>query len=193
MRHNPLTAAILTLLQDAPEGLSEFDIISGLKSQGLYIDDLDDPAMTLFTGHFLVMNALYSLQRDLLSEQLFLSISALENRLYPVCGQLQGSGQLQVDTADAALSDYYLDWSNLDTMSAAGVDKLLNSFWERFVAEDQEGEALQTLGLEAGADWANIRRSYRRLAAVHHPDKGGDAQAFVRIREAYETLKVIRR
>ena len=193
MRHNPLTAAILTLLQDAPEGLSEFDIISGLKSQGLYIDDLDDPAMTLFTGHFLVMNALYSLQRDLLSEQLFLSISALENRLYPVCGQLQGSGQLQVDTADAALSAYYLDWSNLDTMSAAGVDKLLNSFWERFVAEDQEGEALQTLGLEAGADWTNIRRSYRRLAAVHHPDKGGDARVFVRIREAYETLKVIRR
>lgn len=193
MRHNPLTAGILKLLQDAPEGLSEFEIISGLKGQRLYIEDLDDPSMTLFTGHFLVMNALYSLQRDLLSEQLYLSISALQNRLVPVGGQAQGSGLLQTATADAALSAYYLDWNNLDTMSAAGVEKLLDSFWARFVAGDQEVDALRALGLDVGADWSDIQLGYRRQAAAHHPDKGGDAQVFVRIREAYETLKVIRR
>jgi DnaJ-class molecular chaperone len=31
-----------------------------------------------------------------------------------------------------------------------------------------------------------IKRAYRRLAAMHHPDRGGDAAAFTRIRKAYE-------
>ncbi len=191
MRHNPLTAPILKLLQEAPQGLSEFEIIRGLKGRGLYIDDLDDPAMTLFNGHFLVMNALYALQRDLLTDKIFLAVSPLQNRLHPMVAR--GSGQLQADATDAALSQYYLDWSNLDGMTPQGVDALLDGFWLRFAGAEQAEDALQVLELKAGADWAEIQMAYRRLAARHHPDRGGAAVRFVRVREAYEALKTLHR
>ncbi|MCG6860152.1 MAG: J domain-containing protein [Chromatiaceae bacterium] len=47
----------------------------------------------------------------------------------------------------------------------------------------------ETLDLEAGASQSEIKAAYRKLAAVHHPDKGRDAAAFTKVREAYESLK----
>ena len=34
----------------------------------------------------------------------------------------------------------------------------------------------------------NIKHAYKRLAIRHHPDKGGDAEAFKRVAEAYDVL-----
>lgn len=48
--------------------------------------------------------------------------------------------------------------------------------------------ALALLGLEAGASAAAIKRAYRRLAKAHHPDLGGDAEAFRRLDAAYRSL-----
>lgn len=49
-------------------------------------------------------------------------------------------------------------------------------------------EAYQVLGLAPDATAAQIRTAYRRLAAEAHPDRGGQAADFVRIRAAYEIL-----
>ncbi len=187
MRENPMMAPVLALLHAHPEGLSEYEIISALKVQGLYIDAMDDPSMALYTGHFFVMNALYALQRELLSDGLYLHISPMENRLHPT--QAGGHGALRSGAADAALSAYYLDWNNLDTMTPDGVEKLLSGFWEHFAATDRQPDALTVLGLEAGADWGEIQVAYRRLAAMHHPDRGGDAEQFIAVREAFLVLK----
>jgi len=46
----------------------------------------------------------------------------------------------------------------------------------------------QTLGLAKNASPDEIKKSYRRLASQHHPDKGGDTATFQRIEEAYRTL-----
>jgi len=46
----------------------------------------------------------------------------------------------------------------------------------------------ETLGLEPGASAEEVRRAYRRLAVVHHPDKGGDVEKFRAVSEAYEAL-----
>lgn len=187
MRENIMMAPVLGLLHANPDGLSEYEIITKLKAQGLYIDAIEDPSMALYTGHFLVMNALYALQRELLADGLYLYISPMENRLYPT--QAGGHGALRAASADAALSAYYLDWNNLDTMTPDGVDKLLTGFWERFVATDRQPDALAVLGLEAGVRWDEIMAAYRRLAAKHHPDKGGDAEQFMAVREAFLVLK----
>lgn len=45
------------------------------------------------------------------------------------------------------------------------------------------------LGLSAGYSQRELKKAYRRLSLVHHPDKGGDAAAFRAINEAYETLR----
>lgn len=49
-------------------------------------------------------------------------------------------------------------------------------------------QALALLGLEEGASPQAIKRAYRRLAKTHHPDLGGDPQAFHRLEAAYRLL-----
>ena len=44
------------------------------------------------------------------------------------------------------------------------------------------------LEIEANCLDSEIRKAYRKLASRHHPDKGGTAEDFQRIKEAYEIL-----
>lgn len=44
----------------------------------------------------------------------------------------------------------------------------------------------EVLGLERDASAEAIRNAFRALARVHHPDAGGDAEEFRRLRVAYE-------
>jgi curved DNA-binding protein len=44
------------------------------------------------------------------------------------------------------------------------------------------------LGLDKSATQEDIKRSYRKLASQHHPDKGGDTSKFQQIQEAYSVL-----
>ena len=44
------------------------------------------------------------------------------------------------------------------------------------------------LGLEHGATPRAIKRAYWRLAKAHHPDLGGDPEAFHRLDAAYRLL-----
>ena len=46
----------------------------------------------------------------------------------------------------------------------------------------------QTLGVAKNATPDEIKKAYRRLAAIHHPDKGGDTAMFQKVQAAYETL-----
>ena len=45
-----------------------------------------------------------------------------------------------------------------------------------------------TLGVDRNASPDQIKQAYRKLASVHHPDKGGDTAKFQEIQQAYETL-----
>ena len=45
-----------------------------------------------------------------------------------------------------------------------------------------------TLGVEKDASQDEIKKAYRKLVIVHHPDKGGDSEKFKEISQAYETL-----
>jgi hypothetical protein len=58
-----------------------------------------------------------------------------------------------------------------------------------FRATGSEKTALAVLGLEPDATLGDVKRKYRRLVAVHHPDRGGKGSEFVRIRKAYERLQ----
>lgn len=49
-------------------------------------------------------------------------------------------------------------------------------------------EALDVLGLRGPADAGEVKQAYRRLARELHPDAGGDADAFHRVRQAFELL-----
>jgi len=44
------------------------------------------------------------------------------------------------------------------------------------------------LGIENTANADDIKKAYRKLANIHHPDKGGDNNIFVLLLEAYDVL-----
>lgn len=46
----------------------------------------------------------------------------------------------------------------------------------------------KTLGVDRTATPDQIKQAYRRMASLHHPDKGGDTAQFQLIQEAYATL-----
>lgn len=52
-----------------------------------------------------------------------------------------------------------------------------------------ESHYLQVLGLKKGASLQEIKKAYRTLALLHHPDKnGGKSEKFKQISEAYNFL-----
>lgn len=46
----------------------------------------------------------------------------------------------------------------------------------------------EVLGVPKTATPDEIKRAYRKLASLHHPDKGGDTAKFQQVEEAYRTL-----
>ena len=44
------------------------------------------------------------------------------------------------------------------------------------------------LGVDRNVSPHDLKRAYKRLASKHHPDKGGNAEEFKRLQEAYATL-----
>lgn len=50
-------------------------------------------------------------------------------------------------------------------------------------------EAFKRLDLRPGASPGTVHTMYKRLAQDVHPDRGGDATAFHRLREAYDIAK----
>lgn len=47
-------------------------------------------------------------------------------------------------------------------------------------------KCFETMGLAPTATPDEVKQAWRQLAGVHHPDKGGDAAEFSRLRKAYQ-------
>jgi curved DNA-binding protein CbpA len=46
----------------------------------------------------------------------------------------------------------------------------------------------EILGIDKNSTDSDIRKAYRKLAVQHHPDKGGDAEKFKEVNNAYSIL-----
>jgi len=187
MPDNPFKNAVLALIREFPLGLTEYDLIQRLQEREESFAFAGESAdLALFRKHFLVMNALYQLQSELFDAGMYLSVSPLDIRLEPV--QMSKLTSPPADNA-APLREYYLNWDNFRDTDHTDVAAMLCRFHERYLALDERLQAMQTLDLPADAPWETIKQAYRRLAAQHHPDKGGDPARFRAIRAAYEILQ----
>jgi len=187
---NPLVPAILSILrrnlQSGQTGaFGIHHLLTALNSHAC-LQDLDkNPELDLFKKNFLMMNGLYQLQQSLWEDEgLVLNIATLNIRL---SSQLE-SGRAALPEIMDPMREYYLNWQHYSETTAEDVIALLNAFW---LQQDIAGrsEALLTLDLEPDATGEQVKQRYQRLASEHHPDKGGDPQQFMAIRQAYELLR----
>lgn len=198
MQLNPFLRPIAKLLRSHAKPLSEYELLQQLAftDNDLKLSSESSGDLALFRKHFLVMNALYQLQPIFKDEGYHLIISALKIELINCDRHAEGNSEIQQiihQPGDEKIKAYYLDWDEFTQSDQESVETLLNSFWQRYFATDEELSALNTLGLDKDADWPTIRSRYRQLASQHHPDKGGDSTRFIDIREAYELLACIKR
>jgi hypothetical protein len=151
-----------------------------------YFEFLDPPPASpydLFRAHFLVFHALYRLQDALwISKAAYLQINTLK-----ISCLTYRQGQATLGTPDT-LRDYYLDLNHLETTTARDVHELIASFWKRLQHGGQRTEALKELGLVDPVDDDTIRKTYRRMAMKHHPDRGGSKVRLQAINRALEIL-----
>jgi len=189
---NPLVGPILAILKKNPSGISEFDILKTLKDLLPAFSQLaDDNNLQLFRQHFLIMNALYQLQASLWQdENLILDITATRITLFSASQVSLSESTTLSDSVDAKLAAYYLDWNEYEKTDVNEVSRLLNSFFKGIsLTGSDRNAALKTLEIKGdNPSKSDIKQQYRKLAQQHHPDRGGDQNIFINLRQAYEYL-----
>ena len=176
--------ALQVELENHPDGIGEYDLITNLKTQG-YFNFFSKPALPheLFQAHFFLFHSLYLLSNNLLEQkQYLLDIHTLKIQLLPY---EKGENSLQVDDK---LNKYYLDFKNLENTSEDDVYDMLASFWNKYNKIDSREEALAVLGLKDPIYNEEIKNQYRRLAMKNHPDRGGNTEKLQKINDALALL-----
>ena len=185
MLHPKLLHYISSIILDHPQGLSEYQLINQLcvKPYLVFNKAQMKTPIGLFKLHFILFHSLYLLrQQGLENKEYQLEISSLNIKKTAYV-----SPKANLSTYDA-LADYYLDLSQLEKTNEDDIDKMLQYFWNNYLASDQKKEALLTLEINGTCDSKIIKQQYRKLANLHHPDKGGDKESFIKIQHAKETL-----
>ena len=188
MIENPLIVPVLEILTEADAAITEHQLMKTLEQDNVHFADLaESQNLALFQKHFLIMNALYQLQQRLLDQKVYLHISPLAIYMQPA--KIESVQLLAELNSDEHLRSYYTDWQNFLQASEYQVNILLDQFWQLYFLQEKKLDAYQVLDLPVKAPWSEVQKNYRKLAARHHPDRGGDAVRFVAIRQAYEILR----
>ena len=54
-----------------------------------------------------------------------------------------------------------------------------------------KSDSYEILQIEPPLEYEKVRRAYRKLSLQFHPDKGGSAEEFIKIKEAYDDLMLL--
>ncbi len=66
-------------------------------------------------------------------------------------------------------------------------DTMANAYLQ-LAAPERQRDPYEVLGIRPDTPETVMEASYKALAKVHHPDKGGDPEKFKEIRDAYERI-----
>jgi DnaJ-domain-containing protein 1 len=104
---------------------------------------------------------------------------------------------LQIDYLYRALEVYGVE------MSETSFDQEFDIIFGGFIATPDDATLLlgsgraqwfEILGVKPDATKADLRNAFRALSKIHHPDNGGQADDFRRLREAYDAgLKIAKK
>ncbi|WP_111641999.1 DNA-J related domain-containing protein [Marinimicrobium alkaliphilum] len=190
-RYNALLPPLRSYFDRYLPGVTEYELISELRAQGALPKDRPDTGLALFRLHFRLFNALYQLQDELIEQGVWLQISTLSISAGPVRLAKAGVPDDGVRVSDP-LRLFYLDWTHYDEATEQTVASLLEDFWRRFrsgtISLSEREEALAELELVEPVTLRDIKQRYRKLAMVHHPDRGGSKEKLQRLNAAMAAL-----
>ncbi|MEO5332433.1 MAG: DnaJ domain-containing protein [Magnetococcus sp. YQC-5] len=172
------------ILSAHPEGLQEYALVKILQRQGIapFAQSNLSDELSLFRTHFFLFHQLYRLQNQLRQTRRGdVNIHCLCILLLP-----WQEGEW-LETYDP-LRSYYLDQTRLETTTREEIGVMMTWFWHRFSQHEGRAAAYAALDLSEGASLDQIKRRYRELAMIHHPDHGGEACRFRQIAEAADLL-----
>ena len=158
----------------------------------------NEALVALFQKNFVIQAALIELQEFYRCEKSSakiktLLISPIEVKLIDAESFERKEDPFSNEIEEASIQvvlEFYRDYTQFFAANADTVASLLESFWSRFSGFDGLDEAFECLGLNNQVSWQDVQNRYRELATTHHPDKGGNAGEFIRVRKAYEKLKL---
>ncbi|WP_337843289.1 DNA-J related domain-containing protein [Rheinheimera sp.] len=146
----------------------------------------------LFQQHFVLYHHLFLLQQQWQQQEIaLLWIGYAKVRVFPFGSSHTNLPALWSEQADKAA--YYLDWQNFVAMTDERLASLLDAFWQKLELYRQNPH-LDTANLKD--KWqlpldcmaADIKRRYRQLALLLHPDRGGDKADFQLLHQEYQWL-----
>lgn len=175
-----------------------------------------EPSILLFRRHFELYHALYRVEDAVLEYGLKLYVGLAYVTILEIpeeglcryfdeefCRQpcagaaasfcethlnMQMSRSAQGTVGRASTRAFYLDRANLEEMDSDRLEMLMRGV-KHYASNYEEIEAAcSTLGVDRACSPERLRRRFRYLSKVHHPDSGGDAPTFNRVQDAYERL-----
>lgn len=209
MENLELDQTLLELIsQEAVNGgISEYEIITKFKSApyNLFNADVMSNNLTLFQTHFVIFNALYRLRDlglelnqfdiDIISSNIcFMPLSP--NKQNDTLSTITKVQKPEEQQAIEKLRSYYLDWNNFEKTTETSVNDLLDSFWNNMSSrspvqrsQDNLTQSLTILELTDLPSEPSLKRQYKKLCNIHHPDKGGCQATFQKVHLAYQYIK----
>ncbi len=172
-------------------------------------------ALVLYQAHFLLFHILYQLQDEFYQQNQYLFVHFMRTALtpYPALGlcrfydEYSGrfcsvpckSSQNYCDFHHKRLGDssveelslkyFYLDMNNFYCLDEKQAESFINGTWEILQSYDKYKNSFKILGISETSDIDLIRRRFRALAQIHHPDKGAEScEKFNEINGAYRLL-----
>ena len=183
--------AVYQLLSNG-EPIKEYDLMKRLVALGFDQFTPSLEPLELFRAHFLLFHLLYRLQDKWHTEKKgTLNIHTLDIYLDLTPKEDTAQKLSEID----GVKTYYLDYETFIHTQEQDVIDLIDGFWKSFgesgtlsYSPKEIQAAKQTLEIETDITPKKVHLQYRKLSQIHHPDKGGKAEAFHAICHAKEVL-----
>jgi len=174
--------------------------------------------LTLYQNHFLLFHILYKMQDDFYKKGKYLHVHCMRTIVidYPSSNKciffdenfgkfcevecteksdycefhLKKTGDKNLE--ELSLKYFYMDIDNYFRLDENTADAFISGTWEILRHYDDYIKSFEVLDISETSDISLIKKKFRYLAKIHHPDHGaGSSEKFNEINNAYRLLMKI--